>query len=475
VPGERTLSDVWGPARTASIHGSKYYISFTDDTTRTCTALFLKMKGEATQRIKDYVKLIEKKFGKTPKYLPFDNGKELVNKEVQKWAAAKGIEIETTAPYSPSQHGVAERFNRTLLELACAMLIEKNLPPYLWAEAVAHAAYIRNRSPTKALDGKIPHEVWTGRKPNISHFREFGSDVWVLHQGEKQSKLAPKSKKMKFMGFLDGQKAMQYYDPSKCTVRVSKNVAFNENDNPHEVKFPPTSPGLQLKGEQKEDSNPQTRDNSEPEEETRQQINTHLSAEPQRVETPTIPITYPPRPVRAARDHDYRKLNNPQAQPTRRTLHVPPNVTRPTESSSAKQRSRQEAETNIAIAYLAAQYESDRHNDDTPRTIEEASASPEREQWEAAIQAELDILKEMGTWKLADLPEGREPIRNKWTFLKKRDAAGNIVRYKARLVAQGFSQKPGVDFSDTGTFAPVMRFDTLCTVLAISTVKEWDL
>src|SRR5882762_10946478 len=117
IPGERTLSDVWGPARTTSISGSKYYISFTDDATRTCAALFMKAKDEATQRIKDYVELIEKKFRRTLKYLWFDNGKELVNAELRKWAAAKGIEIETTAPYSPSQHGVAERFNRTLLEL----------------------------------------------------------------------------------------------------------------------------------------------------------------------------------------------------------------------------------------------------------------------------------------------------------------------------------------------------------------------
>jgi hypothetical protein len=121
------------------------------------------------------------------------------------------------------------------------MLIEKNLLPFLWAAAVAHAAYIRNWSPTRALDGKTPHEAWTGQKPNISHFREFGCDVWVLLQGEKQSKLSPKSKKMKFMGFLDGHRAVRYYDLSKCTVHISRNVAFSEKDEPHEVEFQPTT------------------------------------------------------------------------------------------------------------------------------------------------------------------------------------------------------------------------------------------
>jgi hypothetical protein len=66
----------------------------------------------------------------------------------------------------------------------------------------------------------MPHEASTGKKPDVLHFREFGCDVWVLNQGEKGSKLAPKSQKMKFMGFLDGQKAICYYDPTKQTIRV---------------------------------------------------------------------------------------------------------------------------------------------------------------------------------------------------------------------------------------------------------------
>ena len=73
----------------------------------------------------------------------FNNGGELVNPEIRKWASEKGIIIETTAPYSPSQNGIAERFNRTLLELTRAMLIEKWLPAFLWDEAVAHASIFR--------------------------------------------------------------------------------------------------------------------------------------------------------------------------------------------------------------------------------------------------------------------------------------------------------------------------------------------
>ena len=91
--------------------------------------------------------MIGNKHSRLPRYLRFNNGKELVNEELKKWSAEKGIIIETTAPYSLSQNGVAKRFNCTLLELAHAMLFKKNLPIFLWDEAVAHAAYLHNQAP----------------------------------------------------------------------------------------------------------------------------------------------------------------------------------------------------------------------------------------------------------------------------------------------------------------------------------------
>jgi transposase InsO family protein len=89
----------------------------------------------------------------------FNNGKELVNEDTKSWAAQKGITIETMAPYSPSQNGVAEYFNQTLLELARAMLISSGQPTFLWDEAVSHANYLRNRAPTRALQGITPLEA----------------------------------------------------------------------------------------------------------------------------------------------------------------------------------------------------------------------------------------------------------------------------------------------------------------------------
>jgi len=112
---------------------------------------------------------------------------------------------------------------------------------------------------------------------------------------------------------------------------------------------------------------------------------------------------------------------------------------------------------------------------ENPTTIDEALNGEEEEQWKKTIDEEMATLKKMGTWELADLPEGRKPIGCKWVFVKKRDEKGKLIKYKAWLIAQGFSQKPSVDFSNDGIFAPVMRFETLRTFLAFVASMKWDI
>lgn len=108
-----------------------------------------------------------------------------------------------------------------------------------------------------------------------------------------------------------------------------------------------------------------------------------------------------------------------------------------------------------------------------PRTVAEARRREDWPRWEAAIHEELETLDGMGTWELVDAPEGANVVGSKWVFRAKRDAAGNIARYKARLVAQGFSQVPGVDYFDT--FAPVAKLASIRVVLAMSAQYDLEL
>ena len=83
-PGERVMSDVWGPARVESIGKWTWYISFVDDCTRHSNVLFMKQKSEATGKIKEHLTKIHRQFSKWPKWMRIDNGKELINEKIKK-------------------------------------------------------------------------------------------------------------------------------------------------------------------------------------------------------------------------------------------------------------------------------------------------------------------------------------------------------------------------------------------------------
>jgi Reverse transcriptase (RNA-dependent DNA polymerase) len=114
-------------------------------------------------------------------------------------------------------------------------------------------------------------------------------------------------------------------------------------------------------------------------------------------------------------------------------------------------------------------------DEDLPLNYDEAISGKEGDKWKQAMDEEMENLKTMGTWVRTNLPKERTVVGCKWVYLRKRDEYGTITKYKARLVAQGFSQKPGTDYSDNGTFAPVMRFETLRTMLAHSAINNWKL
>lgn len=150
-----------------------------------------------------------------------DNGTEYVFKEFDDFLKEKGIKRKLTVPYTPQQNCVIERHNRTLMKMA-RWLIQSKLPETFWAEAVNAAAYIRNRCPTRSLGGKTPFELWNGRKPNVKHFREFGSRVWCLDKRPNKNKLSSKSVEGIFVGYSEESKGYRIWLSNEKTLIVSR-------------------------------------------------------------------------------------------------------------------------------------------------------------------------------------------------------------------------------------------------------------
>ncbi|MDM1625959.1 transposase family protein, partial [Escherichia coli] len=151
-------SDVWGPTKTTSMGGCRYYVSFIDDHTRKVWVYSMKEKGEVCGHFQKFKAMVEKEKGMQIKCLRFDGGGEYFSNEFSDFLRDQGIKRQFTCRYTPQQNGVAERKNRHIAEDARALMNEKNMPHYFWAEAVSTAIYIMNRSPTA---GGSWHDAWT--------------------------------------------------------------------------------------------------------------------------------------------------------------------------------------------------------------------------------------------------------------------------------------------------------------------------
>lgn len=241
--GDMIYTDLWGKAWHRGIGGELYFISFTDASTTRSRVRFLKNKEgpSVLKTVMGYAAYIKNQTGRLPCCFRFDNGKEYVNAETLEWLTSQGIEYELTAPYSSAQNGVAERLNRTIVERARTMIIASGLSWHMWPEAVNYAFYLKNISPTSALNGDItPFEAFTHRKPDISNIHEFGAKIWVLQQDGKVHKLMAKAQQFIFVGLSEHSRGFRYYMAGQRAVQISRNVIFQDPKTVNDEYIVPT-------------------------------------------------------------------------------------------------------------------------------------------------------------------------------------------------------------------------------------------
>ena len=199
---ERLHSDICGPVLPASRKGNTSFILFIDEKTRAINGYAIKAKSQAPDKIESAILEFERRDRRHKvQRLRCDNAKELISKRVQEMLLKRGIVPETSAPYSPNQNGLVERYNRTVLEMIRCLLHQANFPAYLWEDAFEVALHILNRR-VNAQTGGIPIEELTGEKADLSHLKAFGAEARVVidNGGKKLSKLAPRTRKAFFLG-----------------------------------------------------------------------------------------------------------------------------------------------------------------------------------------------------------------------------------------------------------------------------------
>ncbi|KAJ9536269.1 hypothetical protein OSB04_un000541 [Centaurea solstitialis] len=221
--------DLFGPTNVMSIGKKSYCLVIVDDYSRFTWVYFLRTKDETSELIKPFVTRVENKTNLRVKVIRSDNGTEFKNADLNSFCEEKGIERQYSAPRTPQQNGVAERRNRTLIEAARTMLADSKLPITFWAEAVNTACYVQNRVLIVKSKGKTPYELFEKKKPYIGFLQPFGCPCTILDTKTHLGKFECKSDDGFFVGYSSQSKALRVFNSSTRIIEENDNVKCNVN------------------------------------------------------------------------------------------------------------------------------------------------------------------------------------------------------------------------------------------------------
>lgn len=352
------------------------------------------------------------------------------------------------------------------------------------------------------IPGQTPFTLWFGFKPSLEHFRVFGCQVYAYVEKQHRTKLDPKSHLCYFLGYCDHTKGYRIWDPETSHVLVRREVTFNEQLLYGDTVTPSSA---------SEDSPSNTVSLSYPITDVSSSFSlpsssSSSSASDQRPLSPdgSLSLSAPSNFVTSSAEIDRR---SPPSSPTLLShpnyrLHTPVNMrsladiappppvsiaSDPSHPLAHAQHVYSSSTSSLATAALSSPNSSSDpssslpsspqitadYSPDDPYTYLEALQSSDAAQWIHAMTEEIHSLKENKTWELVRLPDGRQAIQCKWVFKTKYLPNGNIDKFKARLVAKGYTQKVGIDYSET--FSPVVKFETVRIVMAITAADDLEI
>ncbi|KAJ9544883.1 hypothetical protein OSB04_024590 [Centaurea solstitialis] len=320
-----------------------------------------------------------------------------------------------------------------------------SLPPKFWVEALLSSVHTFNLLPSTTIQYKTPFEVLFGFFPTYSHLRVFGCLCYPNTSPTSAHKLAPRSSACVYLGPSSDHRGYRCLDLRTQKVIISHHVNFDETHFPF-PEFQPRPSSEDYDAFDVDDSLPSL--------------------------SPTIDTSSPP----------------PAAGPSASVSSSQPSPAEPFGTSSSPSASSAEPSQPPAPATTSGHLMTTRSRTGSlkPKQIFNLSVTSDispiprstahamcDSHWRAAMDAEMAAIISNHTWDLVPKPSDANIVGNRWLFRHKFDSNGRLERYKARLVAQGFSQQPGLDFDDT--FSPVVKPATIRTVLSISISRKWPI
>ena len=240
---ELVHSDVCDSNDVLTRGGKRYFITFIDDFSKYCYVYLVNHKSELFDKFKVYKTEVENQLERKIKILRSDRGGEYTSLDMSNFCEMHGIIHEVTPPYAPQSNGIAERKNRTLLDMVNAMLVSSGLPSNMWGEALYSACHILNRVPYKNFE-KTPYELRRKREPNLKYLKVWGCLAKVNIPINKKRKIGPKTVDCVFVGYSMHSTTYRFLvvnsevsEISNGTIMESRDATFFENIFPLKNKL----------------------------------------------------------------------------------------------------------------------------------------------------------------------------------------------------------------------------------------------
>ncbi|GJV49240.1 retrovirus-related pol polyprotein from transposon TNT 1-94 [Tanacetum coccineum] len=497
--------DLFGPTFVKSLMKKMYCLVVEDDYSRFIWVFFLATKDETSGILKSFKTGIENLVDHKVKVIRCDNRTEFKNREMNQFCKMKGILRQFSVARTPQQNRVAERRNRTLIEATRTMLANSKLPTTFWAEAVNTFCYVQNRVLVVKPHNKTPYELFHGRTPTLSFIRPFGCPVTILNTIDHLGKFDGKADEGFFVGYSLNSKAFRVFNSRTRIVEENLHIRFSES-TPNAV------------GTKASDNAGQARKETEP---VKDYILLPLwTADPPYSQDPKSShddgskpssddgkkVDEDPRKDSECNDQEkednVNNTNNVNAASTNKvnavggktSIELPFDPNMPAlEDVSIFDFSRDDddvgaeadinnLDTTIQVSPIpTTRIHKDHPLDQVIGDLQSATQTRKmsknlKEHGNMGLLVLFNKEQTIKTFKIACLLAfitGRTQKGSKWVFKNKKDERGIMIRNKARLVAQGYTQEERIDYNEV--FVPVARIEAIRLFLAYASFKDFML
>ncbi|GJU53981.1 putative ribonuclease H-like domain-containing protein [Tanacetum coccineum] len=366
-----------------------------------------------------------------------------------------------------------ERKNRTLIEAARTMLADSKLPTTFWAEAVNTACDVQNRVLVIKPHNKTPYELFLGRKPALSFMRPFGCPVIILNTIDHLGKFDGKADEGFFVGYSTNSKAFRevdligFFDIDALTKSMNYKlvVVGNQSNGNASTKAYDDAGKARMETNVTEEPGKKGDDSSNDQEKDDNINNTnHVNTasdgnNTNNVNAVSSTVNVAGIEVNAVGPKTSTKLPDDPNMPELEDI-----VYSDDDEDVGAEADMNNLNTFIPVSPIPTT----RIHKDHPveQIIRDLNSAPQTRRMTKNLKEHEEPRK-----TLVDLPNGKRAIGTKWVYKNKKDERGIVIKNKARLVSQGYTQEEGIDYDEV--FAPVARIEAIRLFLAYASFKDF--